>query len=172
MNRTIFSSPAIATFLLVYNGGALPTFSIVRSEDHKGARHGRVSVGFHGHSLGVSGYEITKDPEKNAFHQTRQAHEFSGPRVGGGILFTTIFGGNDAAKSDDAEFLRCINLLNEKAIVARFYSDHDPKDLALFIESWQPAIYDKTIFANFVEAWQRDIRRLFDDNVKIGMFLC
>jgi len=118
------------------------------------------------------GYEITKDPERNAFRgKHANLAGFRAREMGSGILFTTIFGCNDTAKSDGAAFLGCINALNEKAVVARFYSDQDPKDLALYIETWQPNLYEKTVFGNFFEVLQRDIRLLNDHDIKIATYL-
>ena len=118
------------------------------------------------------GYEITKDADKKTFRAKHpKLANLQVREMDSGILFSTIFGCNDAAKSDGAEFLRCINALNKKSLVARFYSDQDPNNLALFIETWQPNLYDKAVFGNFIEMLQRDIRLLGDDDSKIATYL-
>ena len=118
------------------------------------------------------GYQITKDQEKELFRARHQRQPNLRVReFGGGILFTIVFYGNDAAKSDEPAFLRCIIALNRKAVVARFYSNHDPNNLALFIEVWHPNLYQKAAFGKFFEALQRDIRLLGDDDIKIMSYL-
>ena len=127
------------------------------------------SIGSH---LEFLGYEVVKDPEKKAFlakhatHANMRVREF-----GGGILFTALWGASDVAKSDTLGFLRSINALNEKAAVARFYTDHDANDLGFFIEAWQPNVYEKASFGGFMEVLGRDFQLLADDKSDIGKFL-
>ena len=118
------------------------------------------------------GYEITKDPEKKAFRAKHPRHpSLSVREFGGGILFTTLWGGNETAKSDAAGFLRAINALNEKAVVARFYSDHDDSDLGFHVEAWQPSLYDKAKFGEFLDVLQHDFQMLGDEEIDVKKYL-
>ena len=118
------------------------------------------------------GYEITKDPEKKLFRAKHARQPNLRVReLGGGILFTTVWGGNETAKSDGAGFLRAINALNEKAVVARFYTDHDDSDLGFFVEAWQPSLYDKCKFGEFLDALRHDFQLLGDEEVDIKKYL-
>ena len=118
------------------------------------------------------GYQVTKDPEKKAIwakhtrHPNLRAREF-----GSGILFTSIWGANATAKSDSLGFLRSINAMNEKAVVARFYTDHDENDLGFFVEAWQPNLYDKCRFGEFLEALRNDFQLLGNEEINVKRFL-
>jgi hypothetical protein len=81
--------------------------------------------------------------------------------LGGGILFTTIFGGADHAKRDRIGYLELVNSLNNQAAVARFYAD---KDSDFIIEAWHPDAYDRTAFGVFMETWNRDCALLAESD--------
>jgi hypothetical protein len=119
------------------------------------------------------GYEISTIPEKKAFRakHARQPNLMV-RESGGGILFTTIWRANETAKSDRAGFLHGINAMNEQAMVARFYTDHDESDLGFFIEAWYPDFYDKCRFGEFLEVLRHDFHLLGDDDIDMKRFLC
>jgi len=98
------------------------------------------------------GYEITRNGERTVAKHPSKFNIALLP-LAGGILLTSIFGGNENAQRDKFGYLEMINTLNAKAVIARFYAD---EDLDLFMEAWYPNYYDRTEFGAFLETWDRD----------------
>lgn len=112
------------------------------------------------------GYEISPDGERVRAVHPRKFNILIRP-LGGGVLFTAIFGCSSQAKIDRLGYLEVINSLNESAAVARFYAD---KDADLFIEAWYPDYYDRTEFGRFVDVWYRDCG-LLSENTSLSKYL-
>lgn len=100
------------------------------------------------------GYDVTVEEERGrAKHPERWNivyREFKG-----GILFQTYFGVSDYGKSNKEEFFNFLNLMNQGAVVVRFYADDD---FDLVMEAWLPSGYEKQTFGRFVEQWDNDTR--------------
>ncbi|MFC1956326.1 hypothetical protein ACFLWZ_07440 [Chloroflexota bacterium] len=75
-----------------------------------------------------------------------------------GILFYSWVNGNEIAKIDRAGFIECINHLNAKAMVLRFYTD---KENDLVMDAWYPKPYDRLGFVAFMDLLTRDFELLF-----------
>ncbi|MDD5701461.1 MAG: hypothetical protein PHU23_05355 [Dehalococcoidales bacterium] len=75
-----------------------------------------------------------------------------------GILFYSWFQGNELAGIDRANFLECLNGINSKAVILRFYAD---KNNAMVMDAFYPKPYDRVGFAAFMDELNRDIQRLF-----------
>ena len=117
------------------------------------------------------GYEITKDAEKKLFRAKHPRHPNLRVReFGGGVCRLRPFGA-ETRPPRATGFLRAINALNEKAVVARFYTDHDNSDLGFFVEAWQPSLYDKCKFGEFLDVLQHDFQLLGDEEVDIKKYL-
>jgi len=100
------------------------------------------------------GYDVTIEEERGrAQHPERWNivyREFKG-----GILFQTYFGVSDYGKSNKEEFFKFLNLMNQGAVVTRFYADDD---FDLVMEAWLPGDYEKQTFGRFIEVWDSDTR--------------
>jgi hypothetical protein len=77
----------------------------------------------------------------------------------GGVLFTSIFGVQEAVKADRAGYLEFINKANTGAAVVRYYADADAD---FVIEGWYSGDYRQVDFGRFAELWDEDITKLAD----------
>jgi len=75
-----------------------------------------------------------------------------------GIFFYAWISGNTIAAIDKAGFLECVNSLNAKTIVLRFYAD---KENDLVLDAWYPKPYNRIGFAAFMDLLNHDMRLLF-----------
>ena len=75
-----------------------------------------------------------------------------------GILFYTWINGNEIAEIDRAGFLECINRLNARAMVLRFYTD---KENDLVMDAWYTKPYNRIGFVAFMDLMSRDMELLF-----------
>lgn len=114
------------------------------------------------------GYDVEKkDGSLRVKHP--QKSNFILREVGGGILLTSIYGGNQLARDEIAHYFYCLNSLNKKAVLVRFYADND---LDFFAEAWLPNIYDKTNFGTSLEMFNRDLGLIHDEKTgDIAKFL-
>jgi hypothetical protein len=102
------------------------------------------------------GYQVERDGDiVKARHQTKVNILLRDFR--GGVLLTSIFGCQDAAKKNRLGYLDFINQMNQKAVIIRFYAD---KDSDFFMEAWFPGAYDRAVFGSFLELWDEDVARL------------
>jgi hypothetical protein len=86
------------------------------------------------------GYEIVREDERifAESHSTDKS-SFYLSQNGRGIQFMYITEANAYAKQDRLGYLEFINNLNNKANVARYYTN---KEYRLFILAWYPYLYD------------------------------
>ncbi|MDD5591585.1 MAG: hypothetical protein PHY18_06670 [Dehalococcoidales bacterium] len=84
-----------------------------------------------------------------------------------GILFYSWFPGNELAGIDRANFLECLNEINSKAVILRFYAD---KDNALVMDALYLMPYDRVGFAAFMDELNNDIQRLFSDDSGVAKY--
>ncbi len=71
----------------------------------------------------------------------------------GGLLLQTGFPGKSST-GDEAKRFSAANTFNSRAHVARAFWSADGH---LFMSAWIPGLYDKVRFAQFVEAWEKDV---------------
>lgn len=107
------------------------------------------------------GYQITRE-EKFVRAKHEKNLNLVMQSFNTGVLFTAFIGTNDLAKRDILGFMDCLNTMNQKAMIPRFYKD---KDGDLVIESWYPHLYDRTQFGIFVEQLNTDMRLVFNDEI-------
>ena len=84
-----------------------------------------------------------------------------------GILFYTWVNGNEIAQIDRAGFIECINRLNARAMVLRFYAD---KENDLIMDAWYPKPYDRIGFVAFMDLLTRDIELLFSKDCGVEIY--
>src|SRR5437764_796111 len=100
------------------------------------------------------GYEIIHEDEKiyAQSHSTGKSSFFLS-QDGRGIKFMATSSGNNNAKQDRLGYLEYINNLNNKACVARYYTN---KECRLFILAWYPYLYDEVAFNMFLDDFNDD----------------
>src|SRR2546430_15033664 len=100
------------------------------------------------------GYEIIHRDEKiYAQSHSTGKYSFYISQNGRGIQFLETNSANAYAKQDRAGFLEYINNLNNKASVARYYTN---KEYRLFILAWYPYLYDQVTFDMFLDDFDDD----------------
>ena len=84
-----------------------------------------------------------------------------------GIIIYSSLKGSRAAKADRPGLLECINTINAKSMVLRFYAG-EKNDLMM--DAWLPKYYNRVGFANFMDLFYRDVKILFSDEYGIGKY--
>lgn len=109
-----------------------------------------------GHHLQFLGYEVSNDDKTViARHPTKPniiIRTFTE-----GVLFTSIYGCEEAASFDRAGFLEFINTANTNATISRYYAGTNNN---FFLEAWYSGDYRQVDFARFVSLWEADFERL------------
>jgi hypothetical protein len=107
--------------------------------------------------LEFAGYEVEARE-----HNHRATHDrylnFLFKEFRGGVLVTIMFAGSDHAKSHLYEFKDLVNDINMRAGATRSYVDGDGD---FMMEGYYPLPYNRTGFANFLEAVHADEGILF-----------
>ena len=81
----------------------------------------------------------------------------------GGFLLTAWYGTTAESLVNREGFLETINLLNEKAVVSRYYVDQE-YDFAA--EAFYHPPYERAAFARFMELWDHDFARVRDSDIE------
>ena len=102
------------------------------------------------------GYEVTIN-EKTLFARHPQKSNFMLRVFNEGIMLTSIYNYDDAAKRDRLGYLEFINAANVAAGVVRYYAS---KDSDFFIEAWYSGEYKQIDFGRFLELWDTDFEKL------------
>ena len=74
-----------------------------------------------------------------------------------GMVFTALYTTSDAAKQDPYRLLKYVNSVNEKTMVVRLFVN-EAEDV--YLAAFYPRAYDKLFFANFLEYWESDVRKM------------
>ncbi|MEX0829237.1 MAG: hypothetical protein WD032_03260 [Nitrospirales bacterium] len=85
----------------------------------------------------------------------------------GGIRLQTGFPGKSPSSDEASRYVETNALMRQFAVVQLYWSD----DGNLFAMAWLPGRYEKTRFALFMEAWDRDTSLLRQNHEKLKMFL-
>jgi len=112
------------------------------------------------------GYQITRE-EKFVRAKHEKNLNLVVQSFNTGVLFAAYIGSNDLGKRDLLGFMDCLNTMNQKALIPRFYKD---KDGDLVIEAWYPHLYDKTQFGVFVEQLNADLRLVFSEEIGFSRY--
>jgi hypothetical protein len=100
------------------------------------------------------GYEIVHEDERiYVKSHSVGKYSFHISQNGRGIQFLDTNSANAYAKQDRAGYLEYINNLNNKASVARYYTN---KECRLFILAWYPYLYDQVAFDMFFDDFEDD----------------
>ena len=114
------------------------------------------------------GYQ-TERVEKNVIEKHQKNVNILLQELKGGVLFSSFFDTQEAAKRDMAEYLTWINDLNRRTLLLRFYANADFDKLIM--ESWYPSLYDKSNFGLFMDLFNGNIALLFTDEKEAKKFL-
>jgi hypothetical protein len=85
----------------------------------------------------------------------------------GGVSLQTGFPGKSES-ADEAKRFALLNAVNARVQVAHVFWTNEGD---LFLSAWMPGLYEKSRFAAFLEAWERDIQVLRELGPELQPFL-
>jgi hypothetical protein len=109
-----------------------------------------------GHHLQFLGYDVRVDGKTVLAHHPTKTNIII-QTFNEGVLFTSIYGCEEAAVIDRIGFLEFINAANGNATISRYYAGSNDD---FFLEAWYTGDYRQVDFARFVSLWEMDFERL------------